>query len=171
MTQPAIANPTITNGSQNVGIVPRDVALTMSGQEFLRGLLDGSLPAPPFSLTAGITPLSLEEGRVVFEGKPSREFYNPMGIVHGGWMAMLLDTVMGCAVHSALKAGQAYTTLEMKTTFVRAILEDTGPLRAEGVLLHIGGRVASSEGKLLDSAGRLVAHGSETCLIMKPGGA
>lgn len=157
-------------GAMNVGIVPRERALSMSGLEFLRGLLDRSLPAPPFSLTAGITPLSLEEGRIVFEGTPSRAFYNPMGIVHGGWIAMLLDTVMGCAVHSALKAGQIYTTLEMKTTFVRAVQQESGPLKAEGVLLHMGGRVASSEGKLFDGAGKLVAHGSETCLIMKPGG-
>lgn len=161
---------TMTNGSQNVGIVPRETALSMSGYDFLRGLLDGSLPAPPFSVTTGIVPISLEEGRVAFQGTPSPAFYNPMGFVHGGWIGALLDTVMGCAVHSVLKAGQTYTTVEMKTTFVRAVREETGPLRAEGVLLHSGGRIASSEGKVFDSKGNLIAHGSETCLIMKPGG-
>jgi uncharacterized protein (TIGR00369 family) len=133
--------------------------------EFLRGLLDATHPSPPFAETADVWPVSIEVGQIVFEALPSRRFYNPMGIVHGGWLALLLDTVMGCAVHSALEAGQRYTTIDMKTTFVRPVREATGKLRAEGTLLHAGGQVASSEGKIFDAEGRLVAHGSETCLI------
>jgi uncharacterized protein (TIGR00369 family) len=102
---------------------------------------------------------------VAFEASPSARFYNPMGLVHGGWLALLLDTAMGCAVHSTLEPGQIYTTVEMKTAFVRPVRETTGKLRCEGVLLHAGSRIASSEGKVFDGAGRLVAHGSETCLI------
>jgi uncharacterized protein (TIGR00369 family) len=154
------------NPHQTFGLVPRQVAASMSGLEFLQGLLDRAHPAPPFSEVADIWPVSLEPGRVTFEAMPSARFYNPMGTVHGGWIAILLDTAMGCAVHSTLKAGQAYTTLEMKTVFTRPVFETTGKLRCEGVLLHAGGRVASSEGKVFDAAGRLVAHGSETCLIM-----
>ncbi|MBA8876791.1 PaaI family thioesterase [Phyllobacterium myrsinacearum] len=148
------------------GLVPPDVAATLSGVEFLQGLLDGTYPAPPFAETTDLWPISIEAGKVVFEARPSKKFYNPMGVVHGGWISLLIDTVMGCAVHSSLKAGQAYTTLEMKTTFVRSVLVSTGVLRCEGVLLHSGSRTASAEGKIFDGTGRLVAHGSETCLIM-----
>ena len=88
-----------------------------------------------------------------------------MGLVDGGWLALLLDSAMGCAVHSTLEPGQAFTTVEMKTTFVRPVRESTGKLRCEGVLLHAGSRIASLEGKVFDGASRLVAHGSETCLI------
>lgn len=148
------------------GVVPREQAAALSGVEFLRRILDGELPAPPASETMGIMPLSVEVGRLVFEGRPSAAFLNPMGVVHGGWIAALLDTAMGCAVHSALDAGQAYTTIEMKTTFVRAVQAGGGPLRCEAVVLHKGGRVASAEGKVYDAEGRLVAHGTESCLVM-----
>jgi uncharacterized protein (TIGR00369 family) len=150
------------------GLVPPEVAGRMSGLDFLRGLNDASLPAPPFAEVTGLWPVSVELGRVVFEADPSARFYNPMGLVHGGWLALLLDTVMGCAVHSTLKPGQTFTTIEMKTTFVRPVRENTGRLRCEGTLLHAGNRVASSDGKIFDTAGRLVAHGSESCLISTP---
>ena len=135
------------------------------GVEFLQGLIDGTHPAPPFSEVAEVWPISVEVGRVVFEALPSARFYNPMGLVHGGWLALLLDTAMGCAVHSTLEPGQIFTTVEMKTAFVRPVRETTGKLRCDGVLVHAGSRIASSEGKIFDGAGRLVAHGSETCLI------
>jgi uncharacterized protein (TIGR00369 family) len=106
---------------------------------------------------------------VVFTGLPSADFYNPMGIVHGGWIALLLDTVMGCAVHSALPTGKAFTTIEMKTSFIRAVREGSGQLTAEGVVLHVGGNIATSEGKIYDDQKRLVAHGSETCMIWNAG--
>ena len=147
------------------GLVSPEVAGRMSGVEFLQSLLDGTHPAPPFSEVAAVWPISVEVGRVAFEASPSARFYNPMGLVHGGWLALLLDSAMGCAVHSTLEPGQAFTTIEMKTTFVRPVRESTGKLRCEGVLLHAGSRIASSEGKIFDGAGRLIAHGSETCLI------
>lgn len=142
---------------------------SMSGLEYLQGLIHGTLPAPAFAPTTGIRPVELAEGRVVFEGEPRSEFYNPMGIIHGGWVATLLDTGMACAVHSALKPGEAFTTLSMNVTYVRPVTEQTGRLRCEGVVLHVGGRIASAEGKVYDAAGNLVAHGSETCLIMRAG--
>jgi uncharacterized protein (TIGR00369 family) len=153
------------NPHREFGLVPPEVAARASGVQFLRGLLEGTHPAPPFSEVAEVWPISVEVGRVVFEASPSARFYNPMGLVHGGWLALLLDTAMGCAVHSTLEPGQIYTTVEMKTAFVRPVREATGTLRCEGALLHAGSRIASSDGKVFDGAGRLVAHGSETCLI------
>ena len=155
------------NPARRFGLLSRDEAAAISGFDFLRGLQDGLYPAPPFSEVADVWPVSVERGRITFEGAPSAAFYNPMGIVHGGWIALLLDTVMGCAVHSSLKPGQTFTTIDMKATFTRPITERTGKVRAEGTLLHLGGRVASAEGKLFDAAGRLVAHGTETCAILE----
>jgi uncharacterized protein (TIGR00369 family) len=159
------------NPATAFGLLPRDLAATLTGFDFLRGLRDGLYPAPPFSEVADVWPVSVEIGRVAFEGAPSARFYNPMGIVHGGWIALLLDTAMGCAIHSALAAGQGFATIDMATTFVRSLTEKTGKVRAEGTLLHLGGRVASAEGKLFDGAGRLVAHGTETCAILDMGAA
>lgn len=153
------------NPHREFGLVSPEVAGRVSGVEFLQRLLDATYPAPPFSEVAEVWPISVEVGRVAFEASPSARFYNPMGLVHGGWLALLLDSAMGCAVHSTLEPGQAFTTVEMKTTFVRPVRESTGRLRCEGVLLHAGSRIASSEGKIFDGAGRLIAHGSETCLI------
>jgi uncharacterized protein (TIGR00369 family) len=158
----------MTDSTQTEREATRKSVSGLSGLEILRALLDGSLPPPPFGATTSMGPVSVEEGRVVFEADPSERFYNPMGTVHGGWIATLLDSVMGCAVHSVLKPGQTYTTIEMKTVFVRPVFEATGRLTCEGTLLHVGSRVASSEGKVFDSRGRLVAHGTETCLIMEP---
>ena len=151
--------------NQAFGLVPREIAAATSGLEFLRGLLDGKFPSPPFAEVSDVWPVSVEKGRIVFEATPSSRFYNPMGVVHGGWLSLLVDTAMGCAVHSALDAGQAYTTTDLRTTFVRPVNEATGRLRCEATLLQIGGRTASSEGRILDVRGALVAHGSESCLI------
>jgi uncharacterized protein (TIGR00369 family) len=111
----------------------------LSGLELLRGVLDGKFPAPPFAEVAELWPVSVEKGRIVFEATPSSRFYNPMGLVHGGWLALLLDTAMGCAVHSALDAGQAYATTDLRTTDVKPAREATGRLRCEARLLHLGG--------------------------------
>ena len=159
------------NPATRFGLLSREEAAGLSGFDFMRGLQDGLYPAPPFSEAADVWPVSVEIGRITFEGAPSARFYNPMGTVHGGWIALLLDTVMGCAVHTALKPGQGFTTIDMNTTFVRPVTEQTGKIRAEGTLLHLGGRIASAEGKLFDAAGRLVAHGTETCAILEMGAA
>jgi uncharacterized protein (TIGR00369 family) len=146
------------------GLVSPEVAARMSGLEFLRGLLEGSLPAPPFSEVADVRPVEVERGRVVFEAVPSSRFYNPMGLVHGGWLALVLDTAMGCAVHSVLAAGEGYTTVDLRTTFAKAVRETTGRVRCEGYVLQAGERVASAEGRITSPDGTLLAHGSETCL-------
>lgn len=155
--------------SRSYGLVPPQEAAQLSGLEFLLRLLDGRFPSPPFSEATDITPVSVERGRIVFQALPSARFNNPMGLVHGGWISTLLDTAMGCAVHSALEPGLGYTTTDLRTTFVKAVRDNSGPIRCEATLLHIGGRTASSEGRVYDQKGTLLAHGSESCLIFPIG--
>lgn len=150
------------------GVVDPEIATRKSGLSFLQKLLDQTYPSPPFAEACEVWPVEASQGRAVFEGRPSRRFYNPMGIVHGGWISTLLDTAMGCAVHSTLGVGQSYTTVEMKINFVKPLSEKTGLVRCEGTLVHSGGRIATSEGRLVDREGRLIAHGSETCMILSP---
>lgn len=153
------------NPFQTFGVVDSAIATSGTGLDFLKSMIERRTPSPPFSDTTDIWMVSAESGRVVFEAMPSDRFRNPMGVIHGGWIATLLDSCMGCVVQSTLKAAQTYTTVEMKTVFARAARADTGLLRCEGSLLHAGRRVASSEGKVFDREGRLIAYGSETCLI------
>jgi uncharacterized protein (TIGR00369 family) len=157
---------TSANPYRVFGVVDRDVATGISGIEFLTRLRDQGLPAPPFAEVTDIWIAEIAPGRVVFEAMPSARFYNPLGTVHGGWISTLLDSAMGCAVHSMMKAGQAYTTVDLSVSFVRPVMEKTGKLRCEGTTLHVGGRVATASGKVWDQAGTLIAHGSETCMVM-----
>lgn len=149
------------------GIVQPPIAASDSGMEFLNKIRSAEHPAPPFSNVTDIWPVEIELGRVVFEAMSSSRFYNPMGIVHGGWLSTLLDSAMCCAVHSMLKSGQVCTTIEMKVNFVRQVTEETGKLRCEAKIVHFGGRIATSEGRIEDSNGALIAHGSETCMIIR----
>jgi uncharacterized protein (TIGR00369 family) len=147
---------------------PGDVT-GLSGMEFFTALAEGRLPPPPIGKTLNFTLTEFEQGRAVFEGEPLREFYNPIGSIHGSYAAALLDSCMGCAVHTALPAGQAYTTLEYKISLVRGMTDKTGIVRAEGKVLQVGRRVATAEGWLTDSAGKLLAHGTTTCLVFETG--
>jgi len=137
----------------------------MDGLAFLRALRDGEAPRPPISALLDFLPVEVEEGRVVFAATPDRRVYNPLGTVHGGYVCTLLDSCMGCAVHSTLKAGQGYTSVELKVNFVRPLSETTGEVRAEGRVLSGGRQIATAEGRLVDARGRLLAHGTTTCLI------
>ena len=150
---------------QSYDVLDPAALAAMPGIAFLQGLVDGTMPAPPFAEVAEIEPITVAEGKVTFRGWPSRRFYNPMGTVHGGWISLILDTVMGCAVHSVLPAGYAYTTVEMKTVYAKALREEHGPVTCEAVLVHKGAQIAGAEGKLYDAKGRLIAYGSETCLL------
>jgi uncharacterized protein (TIGR00369 family) len=145
--------------------IPADI-MTVSSLELLRRAMDQGSTAP-ICRTLGFELIHVEPGVAVFEGETGEHLYNPMGTVHGGWIATLLDTAMACAVHSSLKAGEIFTTVEMNVTYVRPVQAATGKLRCVGVLLHSGGRVATAEGKVYDAAGILIAHGSETCLITR----
>jgi uncharacterized protein (TIGR00369 family) len=147
------------------GLASREALAGESGLDFLRGLMEGRHPAPPFSRTTRTYLVEAEEGRVIFKGTPDEAFFNPLGTIHGGWTAGILDSAMACAVHSTLQPGQGYTTVEFKVNLVRPVLPASGELTCEGVLVHRGGTVATSEGYLRDGEGRLLAHGTETCLI------
>jgi uncharacterized protein (TIGR00369 family) len=136
-----------------------------SGVEFFEAIGSGRLPSPPISHTLDIWPVEWDVGRTVFQGIPAIAHYNPLGSVHGGWIAAMLDSAVGCAVHSTLPAGKGYTTLELKVNYVRAVTADAGPLRAEGKVIHVGGQIATAEGRLYDAAGKLYAHATTTCLI------
>jgi len=149
-----------------VGTAPANVLSSMNGLEFLQRLADGRLPAPPIATLLGFQPAEIESGRVVFVATPDARLYNPIGSVHGGYAATLLDSCMACAVHSKLNAGQSYTTVELKVNFARHISADTGQIRAEGKVIHFGRQIAFAEGRLTDTRGRLLAHATTTCLVL-----
>jgi uncharacterized protein (TIGR00369 family) len=147
------------------GVTPLDQVKHLSGLEFMQGILDGRFPPPPITAALKFDLVEVEHGRAVFEAVPEFAFYNPIGVVHGGYAATLLDSCMGCAVHTTLPAGQAYTTLEFKINFVRAMTDKTGRVRAEGRVIHPGNRTAIAEGQLYDSRRKLLAHATTTCLV------
>jgi uncharacterized protein (TIGR00369 family) len=153
--------------SRKVGVVSRDVLLAEDGLSFLRGIIEGRHPGPPFADAMDFDLAEADEGRVVFIGRPSPRFFNPLGTIHGGWTATILDSAMACAAHSTLKAGEGYTTLEMKLNYVRPVMPESDIVRCEGKLIHRGGSVITSEGRLVDARGRLLAHGTETCMVLR----
>ena len=139
---------------------------TMSGIDFLRAMRDGRLPMPPIARVLGFNLAEVEPGHAVFECTPGEQHYNPIGVVHGGLAMTLLDSAMGCSIHTRMPAGGGYTTLEAKTNLVRAITSETGKLRAIGRTLHVGKRMATAEGRLEDASGKLYAHATTTCIVL-----
>jgi uncharacterized protein (TIGR00369 family) len=141
----------------------------MSGLDYLqRGLQVGAMRTPIARLM-DFHAVRFEAGSAVFEGAPAEFHYNPIGSVHGGFAATLLDSALGCAVHTMLKPGFGYTTVELKVNYVRPLKLSTGPVRCEGKVIHVGGRIATSEARLTDRDGKLYAHGTTTCLIFPLG--
>jgi uncharacterized protein (TIGR00369 family) len=153
--------------ANNIGVAPLETLKSISGLEFLRRIADGRLPTPPIAALLGFHLAEVSEGYARFEMTPEFRHYNPIGVVHGGLAATLLDSCMGCAVQTHLPAGTGYTTLEIKVNFVRAVTDQTGPIRAEARTLHIGRRAGTAEGKLIDGNGTLYAHGTTTCMIFQ----
>jgi uncharacterized protein (TIGR00369 family) len=151
--------------STGPGVSPVETLRAQAGLEFLRGLIEGRVPRPPIADALNFYLMEVEPGRAVFQGTPTADYFNPIGSIHGGWAATLLDSCMGCAVHTTLPAGRGYTTVEFKLNLVRQIMPDTGPLRAEGKVVNGGRTIATSEGRLYGPDGKLYAHGTETCLI------
>ena len=138
------------------------------GLALLEAVRDGRLPAPPIATTLGFDLDLVEDGRAVFSLEPAEHHYNPIGSVHGGVFATLLDSAAGCAVHSTLPAGKYYSTVDLSISLVRAITEKTTRVRCEAKIVHAGSSVATAEAKLVDDRGQLCAHGTTTCLIMSP---
>jgi uncharacterized protein (TIGR00369 family) len=147
------------------GVVTPDILTSYDGLAFLNAIIDGTVPNPPISETLGFHLIDVTNGRAVFEGFPAYRHYNPIGTVHAGFAATLLDSALGCAIFSTLNKGDTWTTLELKLNLVRPLSKDTGPVRAEGRIIHRGRTVATAEGDLKDRAGKLYAHATTTCMI------
>ena len=153
--------------SKTYGTVDADRQKELSGLEFVQGLADGTLPLNTIAKTLGYEIAEAQSGRVVVTAEPRDTHLNPAGTVHGGFAATLLDSCMGLAVQSTLEKGVGSTTLEFKISLVRPITPETGTIRAEGIVLTCGRRVGTAEGRITDSHGRLLAHGTTTCLIFQ----
>ena len=138
----------------------------MAGIDYMRAIVAGEVPPPPIAVLMRMQPIEIEEGRAVFAGEPGEEHYNPIGVVHGGYASTLLDSAMGCAVHTTLPAGSGYTTQTIEVKLVRPITRDSGTLRCEAEVLHRGRRQATVSARLLAEDGRLLAHGTSTCMIL-----
>ena len=141
----------------------------LPGIEFLEAIRAGELPPAPIQRLLGFDLVEVGEGRVVFEAEPGEQHFNPIGVVHAGLAATLLDSAMGASVHSTLALGEGYTTLETKFNLVRAVTASSGTIRCEGRVVHRGGRVATADGTVVrTSDSKLVAHGTSTCMILAP---
>ncbi|MBS1677820.1 MAG: PaaI family thioesterase [Actinobacteria bacterium] len=138
----------------------------MAGVDYMAAVIAGELPPPPIAIVMSMAPVELAEGRVVFAGEPGEEHYNPIGVVHGGYAATILDSALGCAVHTTLPAGVGYTSLGLEIKYLRPISRDTGRVVCEGTVVHRGRRQATAEGRLTaEDTGKLLATGTSTLMI------
>jgi len=153
--------------SKTYGTVSAERRKEMSGLEFVQGLVDGTLPLNMIAETLGYDIVEAVNGRVVITAMPTERHLNPAGTVHGGLSATLLDSCMGLAINTTLDKGVGQTTLEFKISLVRPITPETGLIKAEGIVLNCGRRVGTAEGRITDAQGRLLAHGTTTCLIFQ----
>jgi uncharacterized protein (TIGR00369 family) len=141
--------------------------MKLAGLEYMTAVKDGTIPPAPIAVLMNMSPVEVEEGRAVFSALPGEEHYNPIGVVHGGFMATLLDSVAGCAVHTTLALGEAYTTLTLEVKNLRPLTRDTGVVRAEGEVTYRGRRQATADAKLYaEETGKLLASATSTCLVM-----
>ena len=138
----------------------------LAGIDYMKEMIAGRIAPPPIMRLMGFRLAQVGEGLAVFECEPGEQHYNPIGVVHGGLAMTLLDSAMGCCVHTRLPANTGYTTLEAKVNLVRAITTKSGTIRATGKVIHLGGKTATAEGRLEDAAGKLLAHGTTTCIIL-----
>ncbi len=155
------------NAGAGVGLAnPADIA-GLTGLQQMQAMLEGRLPYPHIAHTLDFSLVEVGEGRAVFQGQPQLKHYNPLGTVHGGWYATLLDSAVGCAVHTAMPVGRAYTTAELSVNIVRAASFKSGPLRAIGTVVHAGRQLATAEGRIVGPDGKLYAHATTTCLVFE----
>jgi uncharacterized protein (TIGR00369 family) len=149
------------------GVVRPEQLAGKSGLEMMQAMLRGEMPYPPIADTLDFTLMEVEEGRALFQGTPGPAHLNPMGTIHGGWYATLLDSAMGCAVHTMMPAGRGYTTAELGVNLVRAIGSKAPRIRAEGKVIHCGRQLATAEARLYGPDGTLYAHATTTCLVFE----
>lgn len=168
------ASPTADRGTEGfaaptaaeLGTLPVSEVFSMPGLDFLKGVRDGTYPMPPIAGPMRMRLAEVDMGKAVFLSDPDDNLLNPIGTVHGGYAMTLLDSCMGCAIHSTMAEGEAYITVEAKVNMVRPIMPHTGVVRAEGLLIHRGRTTATAEGKLYAQDGKLLAHGTTTCSVM-----
>jgi len=173
MTTPAIdwttqrhtAQQRILAGGGKAGLAQMEQLAGKSGRDILKAMMSGELPYPPMSDTMNMMLLEVDIGRAVFQGIPLLQHYNPLGTVHGGWFATLLDSAMGCAVQSTLPAGRSYTTAELSVNIVRPASHKTGPLHAVGTVIHGARQITTADARIEDEAGKLYAHATTTCFV------
>ena len=149
------------------GLARPDQVATLTGLEVMQGVLSGELPYPHIAQTLDFSLVHVEHGKAIFQGRPQLKHYNPIGSVHGGWYATLLDSALGCAVHTVMPAGRGYTTAELSVNIVRAANHQSGPLRATGTVIHAGRQLATAEARIVGADGKLYAHGTTTCLVFE----
>ncbi|MEP7154875.1 MAG: PaaI family thioesterase [Betaproteobacteria bacterium] len=149
----------------NYGVVDAAILKSVSGLEFLQGIISGKYPQPPIGERMDMRLVEIERGRAVFEATPGLGVYNPLGTVHGGFAATIMDSCMACSVQSMVEVGFGYTTIEFKITFVRPITVQTGLVRGVGEVVNVGRRLGVAEGRLLDANGKVLAHATTSCMI------
>lgn len=154
-------------GGGKPGLARPEMVAGKTGLEVMQAMLAGELPFPHIAETLDFSLVEVSSGRAVFQGVPQLKHYNPLGTVHGGWYATLLDSALGCAVHTMMPAGRAYTTAELGVNIVRAASHKTGPLRAIGTVIHCGRQLATAEARIVGPDGKLYAHATTTCLVFE----
>ncbi len=152
--------------SLSYGIATPEQVAGMTGRQMMQALIDGTIPAPPIAQTLGFWLVEVGDGTAVFEGETGPHLLNPLGGVHGGWALTLIDSAAGCAGHTLLPPGVGYASIETKANFTRPITRDTGRVRAEGRVIGRGRQIMSAEARILDSAGRILAHGTSTMMVL-----
>ena len=150
------------------GIARPEQIAHLSGLEWFAAISRGELPSVPIGASMDFVPIEYEHGRFIFQGRPHVRFANPMGTIHGGWIATLLDSCVACAVHTTLPAGRGYTTAELKVSYIRALTPQVGLVRAEGRVINAGRQVGFAEGRLVGADGKLYAHATTTCVVLAP---
>jgi uncharacterized protein (TIGR00369 family) len=154
-------------GGGHPGLASPNAVAGKTGLEIMQAMLAGELPYPHIADTLDFSLIEVEAGKATFQGTPQLKHYNPLGSVHGGWYATLLDSAVGCAVHTMLPAGRGYTTAELSVNIVRAASTRSGPLRAIGSVIHCGKQLATAEGRIVGPDGKLYAHATTTCLVFE----
>jgi uncharacterized protein (TIGR00369 family) len=145
-----------------------EIRRQLSGLEFFKKMIAGELPPPPLVVLLGLNLVEAEPGRVTFTGVAREEFYNGMGVAHGGFAATLLDSALGCAINTMMPAGRVFTTIDLQIHYTRALRREAGELRCTATVVHVGSRTATSEGRIVDAAGKVYAHGTTTCILVEP---
>jgi uncharacterized protein (TIGR00369 family) len=158
---------TRAGGGLGTGVLKPEDAKGLTGIALMQAMLDGKIPRPSISETIDFGLVKVEPGTAIFQGTPQIKHLNPMGGIHGGWYATLLDSAVGCAVHTLMPIGRGYTTAELSVNIVRSATVKTGPLRAIGTVLHCGRQLATAEGKIVGPDGKLYAHATTTCLVFE----